>query len=466
VEGVVKVHALGGQLGTQLVEHSPLTVLLIDGEGTITWAGGPVEQLAGYRPEELVGTPMLDHVDLEWNPIAIEAAVYALSASGLQRPMLYRIRRKDGSTFIAEITANSQLDGDVGAVITYVRRWDERHLLDRVIESLARGDAVLDTVSLLVEVMGAETLEADGAVVLHPLDGRTSVVAAPGLPGELSSALPDADGPWTVASATLEPVVAACETLPQPARAVAAIHRYQRCWCWPVEVASGAGACLVLWRRTDEAPDHTSTMLLENLVRITGLVIERDQAARRLRHAADHDELTGLVNRSKCFATLDESLGEQAEEAKSADTRFVGVLYVDLDEFKPVNDRLGHAAGDEVLRVTAQRLRRAMRDNDIVARLGGDEFAIVCPRLDRPDALEPVAERVTSSLRYPITVPGPHGPEIVRIGASVGTAVAARGVCSADALLEAADAALYAAKQSGRGSWRAAPPLDRRRTRP
>ena len=109
---------------------------------------------------------------------------------------------------------------------------------------------------------------------------------------------------------------------------------------------------------------------------------------------------------------------ERLEDALSVESRgpLVGVLYVDLDDFKPVNDRLGHGAGDHVLCEIARRLQGAVREDDLVARLGGDEFTVVCPGVTDPTILQSVAERLTAVVRDPIVI----GDQSVTISASVG----------------------------------------------
>ena len=109
-------------------------------------------------------------------------------------------------------------------------------------------------------------------------------------------------------------------------------------------------------------------MLLDRLVRITGLVLERAWAAADLLHAATTDALTGLANRATFFRQLSEAVSDPEQGP------LVGVLYLDIDDFKPVNDRLGHAAGDAVLQEIGRRLTRSMGVRCTAARLGGDEF--------------------------------------------------------------------------------------------
>jgi diguanylate cyclase (GGDEF)-like protein/PAS domain S-box-containing protein len=432
----------------RLIGLAPMIVMIVDDQGEITWLGGALERLTGYQPEDLVGTNILDHIDVAWNPPALESVGFAMTQQGLQRPMLFRIRRRDGSTFVCEATANAQMhDPEVGGLVAYLRQWDERHLLDVVIEHLAGGATLDETLQLLVEVMGAETLEADGAILVEPFAGRFfRVVGSARLPSGLRADAGQAGTPWHQASLVGEPRAVPVDQLTEPVRSWADEAGYRWCWAFPVMGSGGPDGCLVLWRRADEEPDYTCRVLLDNLVRVTGLVLARERDAAALRHAASHDALTGLANRSRFFEHLERSLGDASTGP------LVGVLYIDLDEFKPVNDRLGHGAGDRVLVEVARRLRDVTREGDLVARLGGDEFAVLCSGLPDLAVVRAVAERLSDAMREPITV----GAESVRVGASVGIAVAPPGTCSIDELVDAADGALYAAKRDARGTVKVA----------
>jgi diguanylate cyclase (GGDEF)-like protein len=166
--------------------------------------------------------------------------------------------------------------------------------------------------------------------------------------------------------------------------------------------------------------------------------VERD---RRTRHEADHDPLTGLANRRALERVLGAALPRTAAHGRS-----VAVLMLDLDGFKAVNDRHGHAAGDEALREVARRLRRCVRERDLVARLGGDEFVVVLTDLGgESSAAHDTTERVRASLEEPIAVA--RGVS-VGLRAAIGVAVSpADGETVAD-LLAVADRGMYAAKPS------------------
>jgi diguanylate cyclase (GGDEF)-like protein len=124
----------------------------------------------------------------------------------------------------------------------------------------------------------------------------------------------------------------------------------------------------------------------------------------------------------------------------------VAVLFIDLDDFKHVNDSLGHAAGDQLLVAAAKRLKSCLRPSDTAARLGGDEFAVLLDRVASPEAAEAVAARVIDSLHQPFALQ----ERTIPIKASVGVAVGRRGVDDADGLLRNADVAMYAAKAGGK----------------
>jgi len=179
--------------------------------------------------------------------------------------------------------------------------------------------------------------------------------------------------------------------------------------------------------------------LLQRLSLESKLRLERS----KLDHMAHHDHLTGLPNRVL--------LSDRLEQALSRDRRNgngTALLVVDLDGFKTVNDTFGHAAGDQLLAAIGARLRETLRDEDTVARLGGDEFAVVAAGLADPTAASAVAQKVVAVVTAPYDVAGRE----VRVGGSVGVAVAPQDGVDAGALLQNADLAMYRVKREGRGT--------------
>jgi diguanylate cyclase (GGDEF)-like protein len=170
---------------------------------------------------------------------------------------------------------------------------------------------------------------------------------------------------------------------------------------------------------------------------------EREQAQSDLAHQAAHDSLTGLVNRAQAMRLITGALSRAQRSGA-----IVGLLFVDLDGFKGVNDTLGHAAGDQVLMAVARRMEAAVRGGDLVARLGGDEFLVLLEPLIEEASAIVVADRLIAEVSAPITL---RDGQQVQVGASIGAALSQDGQIDADALIHDADVAVYRAKAAGRG---------------
>lgn len=169
-------------------------------------------------------------------------------------------------------------------------------------------------------------------------------------------------------------------------------------------------------------------------------ITERRRGEAETLRAARTDALTGLANRAAFTAALEHAIARARRSGRA-----LAVLYCDLDRFKEVNDRYGHATGDVVLAEVADRLRDALRDIDLAARLGGDELAVLVEEFDSAHALEAVGLRLVDSMSQPYVVDGNEH----LIGMSIGIAVFPDDADTADALLEIADAAMYRAKARG-----------------
>ncbi|MBI3435528.1 MAG: EAL domain-containing protein [Proteobacteria bacterium] len=173
-------------------------------------------------------------------------------------------------------------------------------------------------------------------------------------------------------------------------------------------------------------------------------VTERRRAEARITHMAHHDELTGLANRTLFRERLEEAL---ARARRSGDG--LAVHCIDLDNFKTVNDTLGHPIGDVLLRMVAERLLQCIRETDTVARLGGDEFAVIQDGIGDPQAAGNLAQRLIDAMSDPFAIEGHE----VAASSSIGIATAIRGEEDADLLLRNADMALYRAKSAGRRTF-------------
>ncbi|MDK3255481.1 sensor domain-containing diguanylate cyclase [Blastococcus capsensis] len=202
------------------------------------------------------------------------------------------------------------------------------------------------------------------------------------------------------------------------------------------------GVATVGWQAGEAPPSLAGDVL----VRLCGVADQASTALQKarllqtVRHQATHDALTGLPNRVLFLDRLTAAIAAAGPRAH------LGVLFCDLDRFKQVNDTLGHAAGDELLRQVSARLRAAVRPGDTVGRLSGDEFAVILPGLGEPGDADGLAARVIDSFREPFRLDGVEVP----VGTSVGVGVLGADGGTAEELLRAADAAMYRHKHEGR----------------
>ena len=173
-------------------------------------------------------------------------------------------------------------------------------------------------------------------------------------------------------------------------------------------------------------------------------VTERKLLEEQLRHQAFHDSLTGLANRALFRNRLEHALARQDRERRP-----LAVLFVDLDDFKSVNDGRGHGVGDDLLAAVGARFQTAVRSADTVARMGGDEFAVLLESMQKPEEAFVAAERVLHSFEEPFDVDGAE----LFIGASIGVAIGDGSVDDADELIRNADVAMYVAKGAGKGRY-------------
>jgi len=180
-------------------------------------------------------------------------------------------------------------------------------------------------------------------------------------------------------------------------------------------------------------PDHVTAMVED--------IDERKRTEAELVHRSIHDSLTLLPNRAHFLGRLAEVRRQAVESGLG-----VGVVFVDLDGFKQVNDSFGHAVGDELLVAIARRLQSAMRESDLVARFGGDEFLVLADRLDDVTDAGQLAWRLAGTLRAPFTVAG----RTIAVTASFGVAYSDEVDRGDEDLVRMADAAMYQAKQRGR----------------
>jgi diguanylate cyclase (GGDEF)-like protein/PAS domain S-box-containing protein len=211
-----------------------------------------------------------------------------------------------------------------------------------------------------------------------------------------------------------------------------------------------------VWNRRKDGADYPGLLSIravrgaasgeiESYVAVCHDISERKEAEERLEHLATHDPLTGLPNRAYLNDVLEHTIRQSRRHDSSS-----AVLFMDIDNFKDVNDSHGHDTGDELLRWIARQLRAVLREEDIVIRFGGDEFVIVLPSVEDADYASVVARRILGVVREPYVI----GTQKMRPSVSIGIAIYPEAGREAGDLLRDADAAMYAAKRQGKNTFR------------
>ncbi|MDP9828709.1 diguanylate cyclase domain-containing protein [Kineosporia succinea] len=390
------------------------------------------ETILGWRADEVVGVhrPTIFHsrADQERSmaETGIQDPLFAIGAALQQGSGSHRWTcvRKDGSEFTARVSLSAVLAPD-GTPQTYVSAVVD---LTRVLraesdlkESEDRFRLSFDFAPMAMAIVALDDGDPGRIMRVNPALCRFTARNGPDL---LGRRLADLMTPAHAARAATD-LRELLATGGDSTTTERAFHRGDGGELWGLLSTS-------VVRPADGRPPYLITMIED--------ITARMQLTERLRHEASHDPLTGLPNRQVLNRRLGDALGAPGT---------VAVLYVDLDGFKAVNDRLGHAAGDDLLVQVAERIAGCVRGSDVVARLGGDEFAVLLPRVGYLETARAIGERIVHTLAEPFTVEGSS----CRIGASIGIALSGPQD-TPDAvphLLNAADEAMYEAKRAGRG---------------
>ena len=326
-------------------------------------------------------------------------------------------------------------------------------LQNEVLEAIARGQslrAIADLLCTRVEShapgVTCSILTVDKQGLMHPLAG-------PSLPDAYSQALESVPmGPKSGSCGTaawrgeaVEVTDIAHDPLWVDYRKLALPIGLQACWSSPIKGADGSViGTFAFYYRTQRGPAEFERQLVDKCVHLCAIAIEHDKSQSRIHQLAFYDTVTGLPNRAlfqeRACAMLTVAPPEQT----------VNLLFVDLDDFKAINDTLGHRMGDLLLERVAQRLLACAGDEAFVARLGGDEFAMIQTVSDGRIGAVALAERVVAAFVAPFDVDGQH----VKMSASVGIAQSMAGQGDLVELVRRADMALHAAKREGCRTWR------------
>lgn len=442
-------HEIGALLASAADTQRDL-VGIADTEGRYLYVNPATEALTGWSADELIGRSLLEllHPD-DLSTTAAGLSLLAEPIAGLVvNPAQVRLRCKDGGWLRIETSGSLAAGADSAGRLVFVARPSDDAALDEQLIRLLTGGAPSSDAFALVPELGRWRQPALLYGVVHRDDeGRATAVGSERLVALAAQAdLDDRSTPWARCAATGEDLVAAVAELPAPFRDLAEAASIRHVRCRPVpDPLHGDAAVVVLAQDTHAHGDTTDNVLVmmdylfTKMTMVLGLVLSWRQQVVELRRSALTDPLTGLANRTGFWAGFDH------EPTRSAGG--IGLLYVDLDRFKAVNDAHGHPVGDALLVAVAERLAAVVRPGDLIARMGGDEFTVI---LDGgADAAPTIAARIVETLAEPFSIDG----HTIEVGASVGVASTPAAAVTPQDLLDAADRALYRAKHDGRGRW-------------
>jgi diguanylate cyclase (GGDEF)-like protein len=428
-----------------LLASIPGVLVLLDAHGVVRFASGQVESLGGQPVDALIGSELSNHLDPKDRPLLswLLAASAAKSPEQLTGPVRLPYLHLDGRPRLAEAWALNRLaDPALGGFVVLLLLESAYDHFDQVLSSAQAGAPLEENLSALALALRLPPVLGECFFVVVSPDSRTisRLPIQPTVPG------PPADGPWDQAVGPESGVTyTELAGLAEPVRTAAAGFRSVSCFPVLARGEATPSACLVVWSRDVGPLGSNERAAVDRAVILASLMMSRSEVGERSLEEPFQDLLTGLGNRRGFFEALNTRI--EAGERPA-------VLYIDVDGFKEMNDRLGRLAGDSALRVIARRLSSVVRPTDELARIGGDEFAILCSSdVSEPQVIA-IAARVVDRLAEPISI---GDAPALKLGASIGIVLDFPPGTTADFLLASADEALCEAKVAGRSCWRVAP---------
>jgi diguanylate cyclase (GGDEF)-like protein/PAS domain S-box-containing protein len=443
---------------SEVADRTNRAVVVTDPDRTIVYINAAFTAMFGYTPEEATGRQLRELiVGRHTDPETLTRLRSLIDAEdGGEEEVLAYDKNGDEIWVSADVKAFRNARGRVKylfALLTDITETRQlRSLQQLIMHALADEIPLTDIADRLcrrVEEIAPDVvsslLHIDAGGLIHPLGG-------PSLPEDYSRAL---DG------VAIGPDIGSCGSAAYFGKAVLAQDidadpRWQpfktrplevglrACWSTPIKGKDGRViGTFAFYYRECRAPSRWHQRIVDACVHLGALAIERKEARAQIARLAYYDTLTGLPNRAR----LRDMIAEATQACPAGG--HVALAFLDVDNFKDVNDTLGHSAGDELLVEFAKRLRAQIQPGDMLGRLGGDEFVIVLPNRDASEA-STVASRITEAVAMPLQI----GSKQVPMSASIGISIYPDNADDIDTLIQQADAAMYKAKRAGRSTYR------------
>lgn len=454
---------LNSEISHEIIWHNPNLMWFQNQEGIYILCNKRFADFLGIPASEIIGKR-----DAELQKTPIKTLVESNQGQAIAKGLTYTYEKEitfsnDGHCEILEISLmpiykkGRHLSGvlGIGHNITAHKknqdhRYAEKHAeILRMIATGATASVIYDEIALMYEArhpgIRCSMLELENGRLLHG--------GAPSLPKEYCEAVhglqngPNVGSCGTSTYTGKRVLVKDIATDPkwENIKHVALPHGLRCCWSEPIKSSSGEvlGA-FGMYYNHPALPNEYELNDLISAAQLTSIVMERDQAQKRIRQLAFRDTLTGLASRANFYQVLEDSINLY----KRYQHRF-SLLYIDLDDFKGVNDSLGHDAGDILLQEIAQRLLKVSRKLDCVARLSGDEFCILLKEVRDQYTAAAIARRCLDFIAQPVEICGRY----ITPACSIGIANYPEDGQDLSTLLKAADTSLYAAKEKGKNQY-------------
>ncbi|MFL9502012.1 EAL domain-containing protein [Rhodopseudomonas palustris] len=448
----------GIELISSIADRTTRAVLVTDADLKLLYTNAAFTGLFGFSTADVKGRNVIDLLaGHHTNRRTIANLKQRIAdAEGGEEEILVYDHNGDEIWISADVKALHDAQGrvtQVFALLTDISETRQLRMLQQVTLSALADEIpitdVADRMCRFVEKIAPDVvstiLHVDAQGLLHPLGG-------PSLPEDYSRALDAVSigpqvGSCGAAAYFGKPVLSLdIDTDPrwEPFKKRLLEIGLRACWSSPVKAKDGRViGTFAFYFRACRPPSHWHHRIVDACLHLGALAIERMESRAQIARLAYFDMLTGLPNRARLRDLI------AAATAACPQGRTVALAFLDIDNFKDINDTLGHAAGDEFLIEFARRLRVQVQPGDVVGRLGGDEFVVVLPNRE-PAEIEPVVARISEALMLPFALCNSQVP----MSASIGVSLYPDNATDLDTLINQADTAMYRAKRSGRSTYR------------